>query len=555
MGLFNGSTSGNTTNQLAIEFDNYNNNMIDPDDNHVGIDLKSIQSDATANLGEHGIDIKSGRPIRVRIHYDGWKKSLQIYATYADGVTPYASILNRTIDLSNTVPRSAYVGFSAATGDAFQNQHILDWNFSSVSLPESSLNRTRLGRALTFILLVGFIAIGSVLFGLSLWFVRKTLKGRRGAGKTSGGLSGELAMIEYRTAASPYAPRRFSYKILLEATKNFSDTELLGKGGFGSVYKGTMEGRDGARALIAVKRISAGSRQGEREFMSEISTIGRLRHRNLVRLHGWCHERDELLLVYDYMPNGSLDRFIFRQQGDRDQLPLDWVRRHKIICGLASALQYLHEEWEQRVVHRDVKPSNIMLDRDFNTRLGDFGLARLIEHDDTSLAVSTKLAGTPGYWAPECGYTGRATSESDVFSFGVCTLEVASGRRVTERNPQLTDENLMDWIWGLYGQGRVIEAADPRLNGEFDEEQMKRALILGLACSHPDPALRPSIRQALQVLINPNEELMLLPSSRPVAIYVVLPPMAPLNSRSISSYSNDVGRAYTSDSTLMRHGR
>lgn len=393
LGLFNGSTSGYTTNQLAIEFDNYKNNLIDPDDNHVGIDLKSIQSDSTANLDEHGINLKSGRPIRVRIDYDGRKKNLQIYASYADGLTPYASILNQTIDLSNTVPRSAYVGFSAATGTAFQNQHILDWSFSSVSLPESSLNRTslhesslnrtslpesslnrtRLGRALTFILLVGSIAIGSVLLGLSVWFVRKTLKGRRGAGKISGGLSGELAMIEYRTADSPYAPRRFSYKILLEATKNFSDTELLGKGGFGSVYKGTMEGRDGARALIAVKRISAGSRQGEREFMSEISTIGRLRHRNLVRLHGWCHERDELLLVYDYMPNGSLDRFIFRQQGDRDQQrnqnqpPLDWVRRHKIICGLASALQYLHEEWEQRVVHRDVKPSNIMLDRDFNT--------------------------------------------------------------------------------------------------------------------------------------------------------------------------------------------
>lgn len=157
-------------------------------------------------------------------------------------------------------------------------------------------------------------------------------------------------------------------------------------------------------------------------------------------------------------------------------------------------------------------------------------------------------------WAPECGYTGRATAESDVFSFGVCMLEVVSGRRVVQRNPQLTEENLMDWIWGLYGQGRVVEAADPRLNAEFDNEQMKRALILGLACSHPDPQLRPSIRQALQVLINPNEELMLLPSSRPVAIYVVLPSIAPFNSRSTSSYSNDVGRSYTQDSTL-HHGR
>jgi serine/threonine protein kinase len=204
---------------------------------------------------------------------------------------------------------------------------------------------------------------------------------------------------------------------------------------------------------------------------------------------------------------------------------------------------YLHEEWEQRVVHRDVKPSNVMLDGDFNACLGDFGLARLIEHDETSPAVTTKLAGTPGYWAPECGYTGRATAESDVYSFGVVVLEVTSGRPVVERNPPLSEGNLVDWIWDLYGQGRIMEAVDPRLNADFEEEQMKRALILGLACSHPDPQLRPSIRQALQILINPSEQLMLLPPSRPLAIYVVLPPIAPYYSPSTSSYSKDVGHA------------
>lgn len=362
-----------------------------------------------------------------------------------------------------------------------------------------------------------------------------------------GRFSGELAMMESRSAASSYAPHRFSYKRLSAATKNFSDTELLGSGGFGSVYRGSLEGPDGAMALVAVKRISAGSRQGEREFISEISTIGRLRHRNLVQFQGWCHERDELLLVYEYMPNGSLDKVIFRKQGEQNQnqnLPLlSWPRRHKILCGLASALLYLHEEWEQRVVHRDIKPSNIMLDGEFNARLGDFGLARLIEHDETNPAVTTMLAGTPGYLAPECGYTGKATAESDVFSFGIVVLEVASGRRIVERGPPLSeDPNLVDWIWGLYGQGKIMEAADPKLDGDFDEEQMERVLILGLACSHPDPQLRPPIRQALQVLINPNEQMMELPSTRPMAIYVVLPPVAGLDSRSTSSYSN-VGHA------------
>jgi hypothetical protein len=220
LGLFDGSTYLNTTNQLAIEFDTYKNGILDPDDNHVGIDVKSVISDATANLGKHSINLKSGRPIRVRIDYDGWNKTLQIYATYADRSIPYASILNRTIELSNTVPRSAYVGFSAATGRLFEIHRILDWNFSSVSLPESSLNITSVNaprsagrstsKGLKVSLLVGSIAVGSVLLGLSAWFVRKTLKGRRDAWHISGrGLKGELAMIEDRSAASPYAPRRF----------------------------------------------------------------------------------------------------------------------------------------------------------------------------------------------------------------------------------------------------------------------------------------------------------------------------------------------------------
>jgi serine/threonine protein kinase len=552
LGMFDSSTNGNTSNQLVIEFDTFKNEW-DPNDNHVGIDINGIISNSTASLGQNGIDIKSGRPIRVQIHYDGWNKTLQISAAYADQPIRYSIILNRTIELSITVPRSAYLGFSAATSDYFEIQRIWDWNFSSHILPESSLNIPPIGgtgseggstsKGLKIGLLAGSIIVGAVLLGLTAWFVARSRKRRRraGPGPFSGSLfSGELAMMEGRSAVSSYAPHRFSYKSLSTATKNFSETELLGTGGFGSVYRGTLEGPDRATILVAVKRISAGSRQGEREFVSEIITIGRLRHRNLVQLQGWCHERDELLLVYDYMPNGSLDKVIFRHPGDQNQTHLNWARRHRILCGLASALLYLHEEseWEQRVVHRDIKPSNVMLDGEFNARLGDFGLARLIEHDETNPAVTTMLAGTPGYVAPECGYTGKVTAESDVFSFGVVLLEVASGRRVVERKPPLSEGNLVDWIWGLYGQGKIIEAADPTLAGDFEEEQMKRAVILGLACSHPDPRLRPSIRQALQVLINPSEQMMELPSSRPLAIYVVLPSNSGRNSRPASSYSN-----------------
>uniref|UniRef100_A0A0C9SB76 TSA: Wollemia nobilis Ref_Wollemi_Transcript_77_2478 transcribed RNA sequence n=1 Tax=Wollemia nobilis TaxID=56998 RepID=A0A0C9SB76_9CONI len=572
LGMFDSSTDGNTTDQFAIEFDTYKNEF-DPNNNHVGIDVKGIKSDATANLEEHGMDIKSGRPIRVRVDYDGWAKALKIYAAYADEVSSrgYASLLNRTIELSQTVPRSGYIGFSASTGNSFEIHRILDWNFSSVILPDSSLSLSPApGPAVVptgggggdawskvGVKIVVPVAITVALAALVSWLAFTYIKRKNRRTLTSGqDFSDELAMLEN-------APHRFPYRQLSAVTKNFSETELLGTGGFGSVYRGNLGG-DGEGPFVAVKRISAASQQGPREFIAEIATIGRLRHRNLVQLQGWCHERDQLLLIYDYMPNGSLDRFIF---GEGEHL--NWQRRQRILCGLASALLYLHEEWEQRVVHRDVKPSNVMLDAEFNARLGDFGLARLIEHDDSSPAVTTRLAGTPGYVAPECCYTGKATAESDVFSFGIVLLEVATGRRVVERKPPLAEGNLVDWVWSLYGEERVGDCADPRLkvDGELsyeEREQIRRVLVLGLACSHPDPQLRPSVRQALQVLINPSEPLPMLPSMRPLAIYVVLPPVGAVYSQSTvsftnrggasSSASNETGMASITASTL-HYGR
>ncbi|GLJ31996.1 hypothetical protein SUGI_0644260 [Cryptomeria japonica] len=535
LGLFDHSTEGNRTGQLAIELDTFQNEF-DPDDNHVGIDIQSIKSNVTANMGNHGMDIKAGRAIKVRVDYDGWAKSLQIYARYADSTSDYSSLLNSTVELEKIVPRSAYLGFSATTGKSLEIHRLLDWSFSSAMLPESSLNLSpvetglgtprRSGDGVKVPVLVGSITVGFVMLGLLAWFVVRRMKRKNRATSTlgQGNLIGELAKIQN-------APHRISYNELAAGTNNFNEAELLGTGGFGSVYRGNLNaGGNKNVAFVAVKRISAGSKQGEREFISEIITIGRLRHRNLVQLQGWCHESDELLLVYDYMPNGSLDKFLYdKNRGP----PLNWPRRQRILCGLASALLYLHEEWEQRVIHRDVKPSNVMLDGEFNARLGDFGLARLIEHDDNSPAVMTRLAGTPGYVAPECGYTGKATAESDVFSFGIVLLEVATGRRVVERKSPLAEGNLVDWVWGLYSKDSVLECVDPKLDeSDYDAEEIRRVLILGLACSHPDPQLRPSMRQAIQVLMNPNEELPQLPSSRPLAIYVVLPPVGAVFSQS-----------------------
>lgn len=303
-------------------------------------------------------------------------------------------------------------------------------------------------------------------------------------------------------------PKEFSYKELRVATKSFDATRVIGHGAFGTVYKGIMaETGD----VVAVKRCSH-SGQGKAEFLSELSIIGTLRHRNLVRLQGWCHEKGEILLVYDLMPNGSLDKALFESR-----MILPWGYRKKILMGVASALAYLHQECENQVIHRDVKTSNIMLDEGFNARLGDFGLARQIEHDKSPDA--TVAAGTMGYLAPEYLLTGRASEKTDVFSYGAVVLEVASGRRPIEKEnvgvgKVGVNSNLVEWVWGLHREGRLLVAADPRLGGEFDEGEMRKVLLVGLACSHPDPMARPTMRGVVQMLVG-EAEVPIVPRAKP----------------------------------------
>jgi serine/threonine protein kinase len=190
------------------------------------------------------------------------------------------------------------------------------------------------------------------------------------------------------------------------------------------------------------------------------------------------------------MSNGSLDSHLFGEK-----ITLTWPVRYKIAQGLASALLYLHEEWEQCVVHRDIKSSNIMLDSNFNAKLGDFGLARLVEHEFSS--QTTILAGTMGYLAPECFTTGKASKESDVYSFGVVSLEIACGRKPIEPQTEPSRVRLVEWVWDLYGKGQLLEAIDKGLSMEFDEDQIECLMVVGLWCCHPDPTIRPSIRKVM----------------------------------------------------------
>ncbi|PRQ31125.1 putative protein kinase RLK-Pelle-L-LEC family [Rosa chinensis] len=283
-----------------------------------------------------------------------------------------------------------------------------------------------------------------------------------------------------------FGPRKFSYNELAQATNNFAQGEKLGEGGFGRVYRGCIKDLN---SYVAVKKISRGSKQGLKEYAAAVSIISRLRHRNLVQLIGWCHEK-KLLIVYEYMPNGSLDAHLFKEES-----MLTWEVRYKIAHGLAAGLLYLHQEWEQCVLHRDIKSSNVMLDSNFNAKLGDFGLARLVDHG--KMSQTPIAAGTMGNMAMEYVTTGKASKQTDVYSFGV-------------------QINMVKWVWELYGDGKIMEAADPILRGEFDVKQMECLLMVGLWCAHPDYNFRPLIQQAIQVL-NFEVPLPVLPPKMPMA--------------------------------------
>ncbi|KAF8027505.1 hypothetical protein BT93_E0412 [Corymbia citriodora subsp. variegata] len=283
-------------------------------------------------------------------------------------------------------------------------------------------------------------------------------------------------------------PKKFSYEKLMIATDFFAHDKILGRGGFGIVYKGHL---GGARTLVAVKKIRCGSRQGIKEYISEVKSLSQLRHRNLVQLIGYCHEADNFVLVYEFMSEGSLDDHLFRGRS-----LLTWEQRYKIAQGLALALHYLQKQCHKCVIHRDIKSSNIMLDEEFEAKLGDFGLARLIDHDTGP--NTTELMGTRGYVAPEYYKTGKVNEETDIYSFGVVLLEIGTGRRVVDQSRDSMD--LVDWLRKQYGLRKLVHAVDERLGNDFDRKQAEALMIAGLWCAHPVAECRPSIEEAMSVL-------------------------------------------------------
>ncbi|CAM8967806.1 unnamed protein product [Rhodiola kirilowii] len=543
-GLLGLVAGGGASEFVAVEFDTLMDvEFKDVNGNHVGIDVNSMVSKQTADLGVSGIDLKSGNLINAWVEFDGVSQMLNVSVSYSN-LKPKFPILFHELDLSRHLSDFVFVGFSGSTQGSTEMHSIEWWSFTSsfesnhdgsVSAPsppaaelvvpsayffnstatppspppadshastkESKPSSSSCGNqlckqgagAVAGVATAGAFCL-ALLAAVLIWAYTKKVK----RVKKMDTLGSDVIKM----------PKVFTYKDLKAATKCFDSSRIIGHGAFGVVYRGVMtESGD----IVAVKRCSHNS-QGKNEFLSELSIIGSLRHRNLVRLQGWCHEKGEILLVYDLMPNGSLDKALFEAR-----TPLPWYHRQRILMGVASALAYLHQECENQVIHRDVKTSNIMLDEGFRARLGDFGLARQVEHDKSPEA--TVAAGTMGYLAPEYLLTGRASEKTDVFSYGAVVLEVASGRRPIEKETSGARKvgaggNLVEWVWSLHRDGKLLTAADDKLRGEFDEAEMRKVLLVGLICSHPDPSARPTMRAVVQMLAG-EAEVPIVPRTRP----------------------------------------
>ncbi|XVF08138.1 hypothetical protein REPUB_Repub06bG0200000 [Reevesia pubescens] len=496
LGLFNESNNGNATNHVvAVELDTIQSSeFFDINDNHVGIDINGLRSknSSTAGYYEDGssrefknLTLISGQRMQVWVEYHGLEKRMDVTLAPFNVPKPKTPLLSLSSDLSSIINSEMYVGFSSSTGSVLTSHYVLGWSFKingqAEELNLSQLPKLpRLGpKKRSRFLTIGlpWILVSLVLGVVSgvVYFVRRKRK--------------FAEVVE--DWELEYGPHRFKFKDLYIATKGFKDKELLGAGGFGRVYRGVLPTN---KLEVAVKRVSHESRQGMKEFVAEIVSIGRLRHRNLVQLLGYCRRKGELLLVYDYMPNGSLDKYLF----DQPKVTLNWRQRFRVIKGVASGLFYLHEEWEQVVIHRDVKASNVLLDGELNGRLGDFGLARLYDHGTDP--QTTHVVGTLGYLAPEHTRTGKATPCTDVFAFGAFLLEVACGRRPIEAQSPTENEILVDWVYSCWFKGDILEAKDPNLGTDYVAEEVELVLKLGLLCSHSQPDARPSMRQVVQFL-------------------------------------------------------
>ncbi|KAI3710425.1 hypothetical protein L2E82_40205 [Cichorium intybus] len=371
----------------------------------------------------------------------------------------------------------------------------------AISLPSPSPSgkkgrKSKTTRTETIVVAVSFISVGLIGFAIGVGLFCAKIKRKKeettsltsilvGPGQTSTNDTHGMDIVTLRSL-------QHDLGAIEVATNNFSQENMIGKGGFGLVYKGVLQ----SGQEVAVKRLS--KTEGVEEFVNEAVLVAKLQHRNLVRLLGFCHDAKEKILIYEYVPNKSLDYFLF-DPAKHGQL--DWTIRWKIIGGITRGLLYLHEDSRLRIIHRDLKASNILLDQYMNAKIADFGLARIFGVDQT-LGNTDKIAGTLGYMAPEYAMYGHFSVKSDVFSFGVIVLEIVRGQRNSHFHRQDGVEDLLLFAWRQWIWGRPLELLDPRLGESYSNDEVIRCINIGLLCVQEDADARPSMASVLNMLNN-----------------------------------------------------
>ncbi|ESQ42312.1 hypothetical protein EUTSA_v10015671mg [Eutrema salsugineum] len=482
LGLFNISTNGSPSSQLlAIELDTVQSAEFDDiDKNHVGININSLKSVESASASyfsntkgkNQSIKLLSGDPLQVWVDYEDAILSVTLAPLRIQ--KPKHPLLSRPINLTDIFSdQKWFFGFSAATGSLVSYQYILGWSFSRsrVLLQRLDLSKLpqiphpRAKKEQTSPLLIALLVLLALITLVALVGVYLYRRNK---------------YAEFREAwEKEYGPHRFSYKSLYKATKGFDKDGRLGKGGFGEVYRGNLP-RIGD---IAVKRVCHDANQGLKQ------------------------RKGELLLVSEYMCNGSVDRYLFH----REKPFLSWSQRFAILKDIASALNYLHTGASQVVLHRDIKASNVMLDSDFNGRLGDFGMARFEDYGDS--LPGTAAVGTMGYMAPELTTMGAST-RTDIYAFGTFMLEVICGRRPLDLKIADEKRHLIKWICDCWRRDSLADAIDTRMGLEYSEEETEMALKLGLLCTNIVVESRPTMEQVVQY-INKNLPLPIFSPDSP----------------------------------------
>ncbi|KAG6697434.1 hypothetical protein I3842_09G198600 [Carya illinoinensis] len=419
------------TNAYVSELDTIQSSeFANKNDNHVGIDINGLKSETFAPVGYFvdnngafkNMSLISGHQMQVWMDYDGVEKQINVTLAPINVNKPKIPLLSLSLDLSPIINDNMYFGFSSSTGFVLSNHYVLGWSFK-MNGPAPVLSQLPKLRRMGGKKRSKLLTIGLPMMILSL---------------VSVAILAAVYVVERK--------RKFKYKDLYIATKGSNAKELLGVGGFGRVYRGVLPT---SKIEIAVKKVSHESRQEMRAFVAEIVSIGRLRHRNLVSLLGCCRRKGELILVYDYMPNRSLDKYQF----DQPKITLNWEQRFRVLKGVASGLLYQREEWEQVVVHKDVKASNVLLDGAMNGRLVDFGLARLTN--------------------PQTSHVRQGHNKHICVRF---------------------------WVFSYWNRGEILEAREPNPGADYVVKELELVLKLGLLCSHTEPAARPRMRQVVQYL-------------------------------------------------------